>query len=158
MNVEFINPFLVSLINVISTMATMDLKPGKPQLKNHDIAKGDVSGLIGMVGPKTRGSLSITFEKTLILEIMNKMLAENPGVINDEVTDLVGELTNMVTGGAKNLLSEKGYEFDMATPAVVSGKNHTISHKARGKKILMPFTHEYGNAFIEICFEDVQSV
>jgi chemotaxis protein CheX len=158
MNVEFINPFLVSLINVISTMATMDLKPGKPQLKNHDIAKGDVSGLIGMVGPKTRGSLSITFEKTLILEIMNKMLAENPGVINDEVTDLVGELTNMVTGGAKNLLSEKGYEFDMATPAVVSGNNHTISHKARGKKILMPFTHEYGNAFIEICFEDVQSV
>ncbi|MGK0409722.1 MAG: chemotaxis protein CheX [Shewanella psychromarinicola] len=158
MNVEFINPFLVSLINVISTMATMDLKPGKPQLKNHDIAKGDVSGLIGMVGPKTRGSLSITFEKTLILEIMNKMLAENPGVINDDVTDLVGELTNMVTGGAKNLLSEKGYEFDMATPAVVSGENHTISHKARGKKILMPFTHEYGNAFIEICFEDVQSV
>jgi chemotaxis protein CheX len=158
MNVEFINPFLVSLINVISTMATMDLKPGKPQLKNHDIAKGDVSGLIGMVGPKTRGSLSITFEKTLILEIMHKMLAENPGVINDEVTDLVGEITNMVTGGAKNLLSEKGYEFDMATPAVVSGKNHTISHKARGKKILMPFTHEYGNAFIEICFEDVQSV
>ncbi|MEH6463483.1 MAG: chemotaxis protein CheX [Shewanella psychromarinicola] len=158
MNVEFINPFLVSLINVTSTMATMDLKPGKPQLKNHDIAKGDVSGLIGMVGPKTRGSLSITFEKTLILEIMNKMLAENPGVINDEVTDLVGELTNMVTGGAKNLLSEKGYEFDMATPAVVSGENHTISHKARGKKILMPFTHEYGSAFIEICFEDVQSV
>ncbi|AZG74659.1 chemotaxis protein CheX [Shewanella livingstonensis] len=158
MNVEFINPFLVSLINVISTMATMDLEPGKPQLKNHDLAKGDVSGLIGMVGPKTRGSLSITFEKTLILEIMHKMLGENPGIINDEVTDLVGEITNMVTGGAKNILSEKGYDFDMATPAVVSGKNHTISHKARGKKIMMPFTHEFGNAFIEICFEDVKSV
>ncbi|ABI73180.1 MULTISPECIES: chemotaxis protein CheX [Shewanella] len=154
MNVEFINPFLVSLINVISTMATMDLKPGKPQLKNHDLAKGDVSGLIGMVGPKTRGSLSITFEQPLILEIMNKMLGEKPEFINDEVTDLVGEITNMVTGGAKNLLSEKGYDFDMATPAVVSGKNHTISHKARGKKIMMPFSHEFGNAFIEICFED----
>ncbi|QDE32568.1 MULTISPECIES: chemotaxis protein CheX [Shewanella] len=156
MKVEFINPFLVSLINVISTMATMDLKPGKPQLKNHDLAKGDVSGLIGMVGPTTRGSLSITFEKKLILEIMNKMLGEEPGFINDEVTDLVGEITNMVTGGAKNLLSEKGYDFDMATPAVVSGKNHTISHKAQGKKIMMPFTHEYGNAFIEICFEDIK--
>ena len=58
-------------------MATMDLKPGKPQLKSHDIAKGDVSGLIGMVGPKTKGSLSITFESPLILEIMHKMLGEN---------------------------------------------------------------------------------
>ena len=156
MNVAFINPFLVSLINVISTMATIDLKPGKPQLKNHDLAKGDVSGLIGMVGPKTRGSLSITFDQTLILEIMNKMLGEKPEFINDEVTDLVGEITNMVTGGAKNLLSEKGYDFDMATPAVVSGKNHTISHKSRGQKIMMPFTNEYGNAFIEICFEDIK--
>ncbi|MDP5147934.1 chemotaxis protein CheX [Shewanella sp. ULN5] len=155
MNVEFINPFLVSLVNVISTMATMDLKPGKPQLKNHDIAKGDVSGLIGMVGPKTKGSLSITFEAPLILEIMHKMLGEKPNSINEEITDLVGEITNMVTGGAKNLLSDKGYDFDMATPVVVSGKNHTISHKSKGKKILMPFTHPNGMAFIEICFEDI---
>ena len=155
MNVEFINPFLVSLVNVISTMATMDLKPGKPQLKNHDIAKGDVSGLIGMVGPKTKGSLSITFEAPLILEIMHKMLGEKPNSINEEITDLVGEITNMVTGGAKNLLSDKGYDFDMATPVVVSGKNHAISHKSKGKKILMPFTHPNGMAFIEICFEDI---
>lgn len=154
MNVEFINPFLVSLVNVISTMATMDLKPGKPQLKNHDLAKGDVSGLIGMVGPKTKGSLSITFEEALILEIMNKMLGEKPTSINADITDLVGEITNMVTGGAKNLLSSKGYDFAMATPAVVSGKNHTISHKAKGTKIMMPFSHEYGMAFIEICFEE----
>ncbi|MBB1316188.1 chemotaxis protein CheX [Shewanella sp. SR43-4] len=155
MNVEFINPFLVSLINVISTMATIELTPGKPQLKNHDIAKGDVSGLMGMISPKTRGSLSITFEQSLILEIMNNMLGEKPESINEDITDLVGEITNMVTGGAKNLLSEKGYDFDMATPAVVSGKNHTISHKARGKKIMMPFSHKHGNVFIEICFEDV---
>ncbi|MCW3171382.1 chemotaxis protein CheX [Shewanella subflava] len=155
MNVEFINPFLVSLVNVISTMATMDLKPGKPQLKSHDIAKGDVSGLIGMVGPKTKGSLSITFDEPLILEIMNKMLGEKPASINEEISDLVGEITNMVTGGAKNLLSDKGYDFNMATPVVVSGKNHTISHKSKGKKILMPFSHEHGMAFIEICFEDI---
>ncbi|MCL1142319.1 chemotaxis protein CheX [Shewanella gaetbuli] len=154
MNVEFINPFLISLINVISTMASMELKPGKPQLKSHEIAKGDVSGLIGMVGPKTKGSLSITFEEPLILEIMHKMLGEKPNFINEEITDLVGEITNMVTGGAKNLLGDKGYEFNMATPVVVTGKNHTISHKAEGKKIMMPFSHQYGSAYIEICFED----
>ena len=154
MNAEFINPFLVSLINVISTMATIDLIPGKPQIKNHDLAKGDVSGLIGMIGPKTKGSLSITFEQKLILEVMHNMLGEKPEYVNDDVTDLVGEITNIVTGGAKNLLSDKGYDFEMATPAVVSGKNHTISHKAQGKKILMPFSHAHGNAYIEICFED----
>ncbi|ABK46953.1 MULTISPECIES: chemotaxis protein CheX [Shewanella] len=154
MNVNFINPFLQSLLNVISTMASMDLTPGKPQIKTDNLAKGDVSGLIGMVGPQTKGSLSITFEQKLVLQIMQNMLGENPGKINEEVTDLVGEITNMVTGGAKNLLGQKGYEFEMATPMVVSGKGHTISHKANGTKIIMPFSSPYGTAFIEICFEN----
>jgi len=49
MKVEFINPFLSSMLNVMSTMAQVELTPEKPQLKKGDIAKGDVSGLIGMV-------------------------------------------------------------------------------------------------------------
>lgn len=154
MNVNFINPFLQSLLNVISTMASMDLTPGKPQIKVDNLAKGDVSGLIGLVGPQTKGSLSITFEQKLVLQIMQNMLGENPGKINEEVTDLVGEITNMVTGGAKNLLGQKGYEFEMATPMVVSGKGHTISHKANGTKIIMPFTSPHGTAYIELCFEN----
>jgi chemotaxis protein CheX len=154
MNVNFINPFLQSLLNVISTMASMDLTPGKPQIKVDNLAKGDVSGLIGLVGPQTKGSLSITFEQKLVLQIMQNMLGENPGKINEEVTDLVGEITNRVTGGAKNLLGQKGYEFEMATPMVVSGKGHTISHKANGTKIIMPFTSPHGTAYIEICFEN----
>ncbi|RTR35062.1 chemotaxis protein CheX [Shewanella canadensis] len=153
MNVNFINPFLESLLNVISTMANMQLTPGKPRIKTDNLAKGDVSGLIGMVGPQTKGSLSITFEQGLILEIMQNMLGENPGEINDEITDLVGEITNMVTGGAKNILGDKGYEFEMATPVVVSGLGHRISHKANGKKIIMPFASPHGTAYIEICFE-----
>lgn len=153
MNVNFINPFLESLLNVISTMANMQLTPGKPRIKTDNLAKGDVSGLIGMVGPQTKGSLSITFEQGLILEIMQNMLGENPGEINDDITDLVGEITNMVTGGAKNILGDKGYEFEMATPVVVSGLGHRISHKANGKKIIMPFASPHGTAYIEICFE-----
>jgi chemotaxis protein CheX len=42
----------------------------------------------------------------------------------------------------------------MATPAVVSGPDHTISHKVDGGRILMPFSSPDGKAYIEICFED----
>ncbi len=153
MNVEFVNPFLTSLMNVLSTMATLDLKPGKPKLKKDELARGDVSGLIGMVGPQTKGSFAISFDENLALEIMARMLGERPTAINEEVTDMVGEITNMVTGGAKNLLGEKGYEFEMATPVVVAGPGHTISHKSDGPKMLMPFESPHGNACIEICFD-----
>lgn len=153
MNVEFINPFLNALLNVVGMMGRTELTAESPRIKKNDVSMGDVSGLIGMVGPKTKGSLSITFEKSLALRIMQRMLGEKLTEIDEDVTDMVGEITNMVTGGAKQELSKKGYDFDMATPIVVSGKNHTIEHKHKGHVIIIPFNSDSGKAFIEICFD-----
>lgn len=134
-------------------MANMTIVPGQPRIKKDEVARGDVSGLIGMIGPQTKGSFSVSFEESLALEIMQRMLGERPKTINEEVTDMVGEITNMVTGGAKRILGEKGYEFSMATPVVVSGKGHTITHKCDGPKILMPFDSDFGKVHIEVSFD-----
>jgi chemotaxis protein CheX len=152
MNAEFINPFISALINVMATMAQIRLIPGKPKKKEDDKAGGDISGLIGMVGENIQGSLSISFEEGLVLEIMEKMLGEKPASIDADVKDLVGEITNMICGGAKNELSQKGYDFGMATPMIVSGKNHTVNHQVDGKKLIMPFSHPSGNLYLEMCF------
>jgi len=154
MRVEFINPFLSSMLNVMSTMARMELTPEKPKLKKDDIAMGDVSGLIGMVSPEAKGSLSITFDAPLALATMKGMVGEAPDEVNDEITDLVGEITNMVTGGAKRMLSEKGIEFDMATPIVVSGKSHSIHHKSKGPVVIISLKGEAGRAYIEFSFDE----
>jgi chemotaxis protein CheX len=154
MNVEFINPFLSSLLNVMSTMAHMELTPEKPKLKKTEVAHGDVSGLIGMVSDKAKGSLSITFDGSLAIQTMKGMVGEGPDEINDEITDLIGEITNMVTGGAKRMLSEKGIEFDMATPVVVTGKNHSIHHKAKGPVVIIPLSSSHGKAYIEFSFDE----
>ncbi|NQY35595.1 MAG: chemotaxis protein CheX [Alteromonadaceae bacterium] len=154
MNVEFINPFLTSLLNVMSTMAKVTLIPQKPSLKKSDVAKGDVSGLIGMISDQAKGSLSISFDTGLALATMKGMVGEAPDTINEEITDLIGEITNMVTGGAKRMLSEKGFDFNMATPMVVSGKSHTIHHKAKGPVVIIPLSCEHGKAYIEFSFDD----
>ncbi len=107
MDVEFINPFLISIQNVLKTMAQLEAKPGTPALKTNEIACGDVTGLIGMAGKQTKGTLAITFSESTILEITKRMLGEEEKSINDTVTDMAGEITNMVTGGAKKLLNEK---------------------------------------------------
>ena len=153
MKAEFINPFLSSLINVLSTMSNIPLTPQRPILKKHNMAKGDVSGLIGMTAPNLKGSLSITFEKKLALITMKKMVGEAHDKIDSDVMDMVGEITNMVAGGAKRILSEQGFEFNMATPIVVSGEGHTISHQSKDKIVLIPLKSDYGLVFIEISFE-----
>ncbi len=82
------------------------------------------------------------------------MLGEEIHSVNDIVTDLVGEITNIVTGGAKRSLSEMGYDFDLAIPGVVAGKNHIITHMTKGQTIVLPFHTEQGDFFVEICFEE----
>jgi chemotaxis protein CheX len=154
-NVKFINPFINALLNVLDMMGHTKLKPEKPYVKNDKEACGDISGLIGMVGPQARGSLSITFDGALALKVMERMVGEKVADIDDDVCDMVGEITNMVTGGAKKELASKNYQFDMATPEVVSGKNHIINHKYEGKVIVIPFNSDSGKAYIEICFGKV---
>jgi len=153
MKVEVINPFLESVANVLSTMAMLESTPGKPSLKNDDIAKGDVSGIIGMSGANVAGSMAISFPKNVACEIVKRMLGDELDEINDTITDLVGEVTNMVAGGAKNQLMENGYDIGMASPVVVTGEGHSITHKAAGKRILLPFTTEVGEFFVEVCLE-----
>ena len=134
-------------------MAQMELRPQKPKVKKDQVARGDVSGLIGMVGGDVKGSMSITLEEGLSLQIMQNMLGERPDKLNEEVSDMVGEITNIVAGGAKRMLAEDGFDFDMATPMVVAGKGHSIRHQCDGAIIIMPLVSEFGNAFIEICFD-----
>src|SRR5208283_1292274 len=105
MNVEFVNPFLVSTINVIKTMAKTEVKPGKPFLKSDKSAKGDVTGIVGLRGEQAKGSLAITFTEPAILHIYSQMLGETVQQIDDSVVDCVGEITNMICGGSKAILS-----------------------------------------------------
>ena len=154
MDVEFINPFLSSVLNVLSTMATIEARPGKPAIKDGQVAHGDITGIMGMAGKQAKGTLAISFTDSVISEITKRMLGGDSSInIEDYTADTAGEITNMVTGGAKKILSEKGYEFAMALPTVVSGKDHVIRHKPKVPVVVIPFETDAGSFFIEICFE-----
>lgn len=134
-------------------MGGIESQPGKPSLKNDHISRGDVTGIIDMSSPQIGGTLAISFTQPVIIEIVEKMVGEKTTRIDDTVIDMVGELTNMTAGGAKNLLAEKGYDFNMATPKMLSGKQHEITHKSKGNIIIIPFTTSSGQFFIELSFD-----
>lgn len=153
MQAKFINPFLVSLVNVLTTMAQLEVKPGKAALKHNDIALGAVTGLIALEGDQARGSMAISFPEAVILDICKRMLGDEKTEVDDEVKDLTGELTNMLLGGAKKIFDAEGYDFGLTQPKVFSGDGHRIEHPYKGAKIIMPFTGESGEFYVEICFE-----
>lgn len=154
MDVRLVNPVLESILKVLDTMAQLRPKVGKPTLKSNQIARGDVSGVMSMVSAKARASLAITFTTPVICDIVKRMLGDDIAEITDTARDLTGEMTNMVVGGAKNLFVTQGYDFDMSAPSVLSGKDHVIPHKFKGRTVIVPFQTEAGEFFVEICFEE----
>jgi len=152
MQVQFVNPFLSSLMNVLSTMADIQTKPGRPQLKHDCKSRGEVTGMIAMQGQQATGSLSISFEQSAIFYIAKKMLKEDFNTMNCVIADLVGEITNMVSGGAKRVLGDSGYAFDMTQPSVIVGEEHTINHSTHGHNIMVSFKTPEGNLYVEMCF------
>lgn len=149
---ELVNPFLWATVHVLKTMVHLDPAVGKPYIKKESATKGDISGIVGIIGD-AEGSLCLSFSKECILYIVSKLFGEEQREINDEVKDAVGELTNMISGDARRRLEEIGYHFQGAVPSVICGPNHEIKHITKGPILAIPFSTEAGNFILEICFK-----
>ena len=153
MNKELISPFLSSMSNVLATMASMESQAGQPRLKKDKCPSADITGLIALSSTKAVGTLAISFTSDVILDVASRMLMEQFKVVNEEIVDLVGEITNMVTGSAKQLLEEKGFDFDMATPIVIQGQQQYVTHLSDGPTIVVPYSTHAGDFYVEMSFK-----
>lgn len=153
MKSELIRPFLESTLNVLKTMAFIDAKPGKPFIKTGPEPSGDVTGVIGLAGEKESASMALVFPSATILEIVSSMLGEEFPEVTGDVLDCVGELTNMISGGARASLAKIGMKFEMAIPTMIQGHHHIVEHKTSGPVICIPFTIKTGTFHIEACFK-----
>jgi chemotaxis protein CheX len=147
-----INALLSSLFSIFSSMIRLEIQAGDPVLKQDNVAKGVVSSLVGMNTKGVNGSVAISVTLSVIRKISLNMLGEEFTRIDKESADLVGELANMLVGGAKQILSEKGHEFDMQSPQLMMGEGHCIDHLQAGKTVLLPIKILEDEFYIELNF------
>jgi chemotaxis protein CheX len=153
MNVEFINPFINATVNALSTMANVVPTRGTPYIKTEDGNGCDISAVIGLAG-EANGWVAICFERNTALRIVSNMLGEAKSFIDADVRDAVGEVVNMVAGGAKGEFSAKGRSFKLAIPTVIVGENHILSQKKDVPCIEIPFKIEgCGSFYIAVCLK-----
>jgi len=151
MNVDYINPFIAATIEAISVMTFITPERGNPFLKKDATAQGDISGIIGFAG-EAKGSIALTFPESLALKLYSQMVGETARSMDDMVRDSIGELANMVAGGAKAALAQKGFHFKIAIPSIVVGKNHSIQHGAAAPFLVVPFSAESETFWLEVSF------
>jgi chemotaxis protein CheX len=152
MDVQYINPFVEATLHVLKTVAHTEVSSGKPFLKKDKVARGDVTGLIGLTG-EVSGTVSVSFSEKSIFAIVTKMFGEEVSSMSEEIGDAVGEIANMISGQARQVLEGMGRPLQAAIPSVIMGKGHQICHITSHPVIAIPFAMDSGGFTIEVCFE-----
>ena len=147
MRAEFINPFVSATVNVFQTMLGTTLTRGAIGVRTADAAPQEVSGLIGLAG-SYQGMVVVGLTSPTAMQIAATMLGSPVTEMNADVTDAVGELTNMIVGAAKSKLEE--YKLSIGLPTVISGPSLSIKFPSGSTPLVIPFDSPMGRVSIEV--------
>ena len=155
MDVKFAKPFIDATVNVLSTMAMITPTVEKPYIKKNNMALGDVTGVIGVTANSNKhGVISVTFTKPCAVSIVKNLLGGEVEDIIKDVQDAVGEITNMISGQARQKLVELGITLSAATPTVIMGDGHTIAHVTKDHIMVVPFKTDKGSFVVEFSMNE----
>lgn len=152
MRAEYINPFISSLSNTFATMLGCDVTRGQLKLKDSASPFHDISGVIGMSG-RAVGTVVVSLSKPVALKAASAMLMMEATEVDADVVDAVGEITNMVAGGAKASLEE--YHLSISLPSVITGRNHEVRFPSKVTPLCVPFTCDWGVLTLEVGLKEV---
>jgi chemotaxis protein CheX len=97
-----------------------------------DMPPPTVSGILGSVSfaGKINGTLHMHYSPKLARDVVEKMIGCRPLDLEaPEVSDVIGEITNMVSGTMKRHTSMRGYDGWLSPPLILRGDNIVVEGK-----------------------------
>jgi len=152
MKAEYVNPFITATSEVFKTMVGIEPERGSLYIKSDEKLPYDISGVIGLAG-QASGFVVISMTERLAFKILENFLGEKKTEMDEDVMDAIGEILNMIAGGAKQVFSKKGIRFKISIPNVVVGKNHMVGKQKNVQCIGMTFKVGDDTFVIEVAME-----
>lgn len=149
MDAKQIKPFIESVSNVFQTMLQLPVRIKEPHAKKPGSPSHDVSAIIGMSGD-IEGAVVLSFPTGTAEGVVNLLTGEVMEPDNADFADAVGELVNMVSGGAKAKFD--GRHINISCPSVVIGIGHAVYGGKDVVCIVIPCECDCGEFSVEISF------
>lgn len=147
MNVRYINPFVFATTNVFQTMLACEIERRELLLKDDDLPTLEVAAVIDLSG-KARGAVVISVAPEVAFLIVRAMLEIEIEEVNSDVIDAIGEVANMIAGGAKTFLSE--YEMQLGLPRVVTGAEPNVDYPSGVRPLRVLFETSAGAVALDV--------
>lgn len=147
MDPAYITPFVGSISNVFETMLQLPVNVGSPTLKSSPTPGYDVSGIIGMTGD-VEGTVVLSFPTSTAERAVTLFTGMELAADHEDFADAIGELVNMVSGGAKAQFT--GKDVGISTPTVIVGSEHNVYGRKAMTTIEIPCTCDIGEFNVEV--------
>ena len=147
MDARYINPFVKSICNVFETMCGLKVNIGRPVLKIGHDPLTDVSSVIGFSGDAA-GSIVLHFSFDLASKVASAFAGTEITPEHPDFADAIGELANMVAGGAKAKF--EGLNISVSLPNVIVGHNHNVSAPKSSPRLMIPCETKVGTFAVEV--------
>jgi chemotaxis protein CheX len=110
-----------------------------------------VTGCVGFAGEHVNGAIYLHLPAPFAAGVAAAMLGLAPADLGEaEVNDVVGEVTNMLTGGLKSWLCDSGAECAVSTPAIIRGSAFAIEPVPDVAREWLIFNCDHNRIVVEI--------
>lgn len=151
-SIEYINPFLAAATSIFRDVCQVELKVGKPYVKDTSFENDSVVIMIGITG-EIRGSVLIALTYDKALEIASRMMMGMPVTELDEMsTSAISELGNMIMGNAATILATSGIGIDITPPTLCRG-DITLK-QTYAKNVCVPMSGDNISLEIDVALKD----
>ncbi|MCI8508002.1 MAG: chemotaxis protein CheX [Lachnospiraceae bacterium] len=146
-DVNNINPFLMSTISVFETVTQMKLTVGRPTLADFAFNKLTYTITVGVVG-QMKGQAVLAMDVESAKEIASKMMCGMPvAELDDMAASALNELSNMIMGNTATVFSTQGKLIDITPPIAMLGTDLKI--KMDIQPICVPLTFD-GKEYLQL--------
>jgi chemotaxis protein CheX len=116
---EYINPFLVATSNVFRDLLKVQLVRGRTLIKKTPAPSHEIAIFVGVKG-KNPGQVIYSMNLETIYKIASRLMpGADTAELKKEWRDMIGEVANMITGNAMQMLIAGDAGLDLTVPMVV---------------------------------------
>jgi chemotaxis protein CheX len=135
-------------------MLQISVEVGAPAIKKEPDSSFDISGIIGMTGD-IEGSVVLSFPTATAELVVERFVGCKLARDHEDFADAIGELVNMVSGGAKAKF--EGKNVSISCPTVVISSGHTVFSRKNTVVLHIPCTCECGSFAVEVGFDQIEA-
>jgi len=142
---QLLNEHVAEVFKTMLSMEAVPLSDGPlPHIEDR------VTGSVGFGGDTVTGALYLHMSAGLAVKAATAMLGLSAEELGEqEVNDVVGEMTNMLTGHLKSCLCDSGAPCAVSTPAIIRG-HYEIEHMHEVRQELILFDCDANPVAVEV--------